>query len=123
MSGPVVEPGEMVPVEPAELKKPRYKRVLVKLSGEALMGTNNFGIDSEVAQAISSQIIAVHRLGVEIAIVVGGGNIIRGVSALAVFLATPFGFSAGASDLAAAFSPWASAGLSSASSAFALASF
>ncbi len=81
LSGPVVESGEMVPVEPAELKKPQYKRVLVKLSGEALMGTNNFGIDSEVAQDISSQVIAVHRLGVEIAIVVGGGNIIRGVSA------------------------------------------
>ncbi|HSR67095.1 MAG TPA: UMP kinase [Acidobacteriota bacterium] len=63
------------------MKKPRFKRVLIKLSGEALMGTNNFGVDSEIARAVARQIKEIHQLGTEIAIVVGGGNIIRGVSA------------------------------------------
>ena len=57
-----------------------YKRILLKLSGEALMGERNYGIDTNVAEAVAREIKAVHALGVEIAIVVGGGNIFRGVS-------------------------------------------
>ncbi len=59
----------------------RFRRILLKLSGEALMGSQSFGIDEGVVAAIASEIAEVHGLGVEIAIVVGGGNIIRGVSA------------------------------------------
>ncbi|MBA3319971.1 MAG: UMP kinase, partial [Pyrinomonadaceae bacterium] len=57
-----------------------YKRILLKLSGEALMGAQNYGVDVEVARAVAAEIKAVHDLGVEVAIVVGGGNIFRGVS-------------------------------------------
>jgi uridylate kinase len=60
--------------------KPAYKRILLKLSGEALMGDQNYGIDTKVAESVAQEIKAVHALGVEIAIVVGGGNIFRGVS-------------------------------------------
>src|SRR5687767_5305878 len=57
-----------------------FKRILLKLSGEALMGEQNYGIDTAVAESVAGEIKAVHDLGVEIAIVVGGGNIFRGVS-------------------------------------------
>lgn len=60
--------------------KPAYKRILLKLSGEALMGDQNYGIDTKVAESVALEIKAVYELGVEIAIVVGGGNIFRGVS-------------------------------------------
>jgi uridylate kinase len=66
--------------EASETKKPAFKRILLKLSGEALMGEQNYGIDTKVAQSVAEEIMAVQRLGVEIAIVVGGGNIFRGVS-------------------------------------------
>jgi uridylate kinase len=59
---------------------PVFKRILLKLSGEALMGTQNYGIDTLVAESVAREIRAVHELGVEIAVVVGGGNIFRGVS-------------------------------------------
>jgi uridylate kinase len=59
---------------------PAYKRILLKLSGEALMGSQNYGIDTKVAVAVAQEIKAAHELGVEICIVVGGGNIFRGVS-------------------------------------------
>ena len=62
------------------VESPRYKRVLVKLSGEALMGSQGFGVDPEVTQAIAHQIKEIHQLGVQTAVVVGGGNIIRGVA-------------------------------------------
>ncbi len=62
----------------------KYRRVLLKLSGEALMGgTKGFGIDPEVITTIAEQIKEVKDLGVEIAIVVGGGNIFRGLAATA----------------------------------------
>lgn len=61
--------------------QPAYRRVLVKLSGEALMGSQPFGIDEKVVVAIADEIKDVYSLGVEIAIVVGGGNIIRGLAA------------------------------------------
>ncbi len=60
---------------------PAYARVLVKLSGEALMGSQSFGIDEAVVSTIADEIREVHALGVGIAIVVGGGNIIRGLAA------------------------------------------
>lgn len=63
-----------------ETKKPAFKRILLKLSGEALMGGQNYGIDTHIAKAVAEEIKAVQALGVEIAIVVGGGNIFRGVS-------------------------------------------
>ena len=56
----------------------KYKRVLFKLSGEALAGGKGFGIDSEVVTRLTSQIKVVVKQGVEVAIVVGGGNIWRG---------------------------------------------
>ena len=60
--------------------KPVFNRILLKLSGEALMGTQNYGIDTKVAEAAAKELKTVHELGIEIAIVVGGGNIFRGVS-------------------------------------------
>ena len=59
----------------------RYRRVLLKLSGEALMGSASFGIDPEVVRILSDELASVHALGVELALVVGGGNIFRGVKA------------------------------------------
>lgn len=62
------------------MAQPAYKRILLKLSGEALVGSQNNGIDTKVAAAVAKEIRTVHDLGVEIAIVIGGGNIFRGVS-------------------------------------------
>jgi uridylate kinase len=59
---------------------PAYKRILLKASGEALMGAQNYGVDVKVARSIAGEIKAVRDLGVEVAVVVGGGNIFRGVS-------------------------------------------
>ena len=58
-----------------------YRRVLLKLSGEALMGDKAFGIDEAVVATIADEIREVHALGVQLAIVIGGGNIIRGLAA------------------------------------------
>jgi uridylate kinase len=63
-----------------ESKKPMFRRILLKLSGEALMGEQNYGIDTNVARTVAAEIKAVRDLGVEVAVVVGGGNIFRGVS-------------------------------------------
>src|SRR5688500_11203221 len=57
-----------------------YQRVLLKISGEALMGDQNYGIDVDVARMVAEELKAVHALGVQVAVVVGGGNIFRGVS-------------------------------------------
>lgn len=57
---------------------PNYKRIILKISGEALAGDRGFGIDPDIVNSITDQIKEVHSLGVEIAIVVGGGNIWRG---------------------------------------------
>ncbi len=62
---------------------PVYRRVLLKLSGEALMGDRPFGIDPDVVARIADEIREVHELGVQTAVVVGGGNIIRGMAAAA----------------------------------------
>lgn len=58
----------------------RYKRVILKLSGEVLQGKQTYGIDRDVVAGISRQIKEVRELGVEIAIIIGGGNIFRGIS-------------------------------------------
>src|SRR5437016_6020272 len=60
--------------------KPRYQRVLLKLSGEALMGDQGFGVDPRMADRIAAEIQEIHSLGVNVAATVGGGNIIRGIS-------------------------------------------
>jgi uridylate kinase len=60
-----------------------YKRILLKLSGEALMGKGTFGIDPEVVATIAAQVKEVHHLGVQLGLVIGGGNIFRGLEASA----------------------------------------
>jgi uridylate kinase len=59
---------------------PAYKRILLKLSGEALMGEGSFGISRETIEAIVAEIAVVQKLGVEIGVVIGGGNIFRGLA-------------------------------------------
>jgi uridylate kinase len=61
--------------------EPKYKRILLKLSGEALMGGRRTGIDADTLAAIADEIAEVQSMGVQIAIVIGGGNIFRGVTA------------------------------------------
>jgi uridylate kinase len=68
---------------PSTSEAPAYGRVLLKLSGEALMGDRDYGTDPERVQAIAQEIATVHRRGVEVAVVVGGGNIYRGLEAAA----------------------------------------
>ncbi|MDH3947421.1 MAG: UMP kinase [Gammaproteobacteria bacterium] len=60
--------------------KPKYQRVLLKLSGEALMGEHQFGIDPKIVDRIAQEVKELHDVGVEVAMVIGGGNIFRGVS-------------------------------------------
>ncbi|MDD5679813.1 MAG: UMP kinase [Candidatus Omnitrophica bacterium] len=64
------------------MTKPAFKRVVLKLSGEALQGKSGYGIDFDVTDSIARQVKEVHKLGVEIAVVIGGGNIFRGASAV-----------------------------------------
>ena len=59
----------------------KYKRVLLKLSGESLMGEQEFGIDNNVLEFFSEEIQKAYKTGVELGIVIGGGNIYRGLSA------------------------------------------
>jgi len=70
-----------VPAQPTA--EPRYKRVLLKVSGEALMGDQSYGHDQEILQRICNEIKAVVNKGVEVCLVVGGGNIYRGMSGAA----------------------------------------
>jgi uridylate kinase len=60
--------------------QPKYKRILLKLSGEALMGDNSFGLDPDVLTQYATDIKGIRELGVEVAIVIGGGNIYRGMN-------------------------------------------
>ncbi len=62
------------------MDNPAYKRILLKMSGEVLEGNQGFGIDPSVVKRLAKEIVEVHKLGVEIGIVIGGGNIFRGVS-------------------------------------------
>ncbi len=61
-------------------KKAHYRRVLLKLSGEALMGSQGFGVDPRMADRIAEEIEEIHAIGIEIAATIGGGNIVRGIS-------------------------------------------
>jgi uridylate kinase len=60
--------------------KPKYQRILLKLSGEALMGEHQFGIDPNIVKRIAQEVKELHDIGVEVAMVIGGGNIFRGAS-------------------------------------------
>jgi uridylate kinase len=85
-----MSPIELRPVartdpEPASDKKnaapvPAYKRILVKLSGEALLGPDNYGINRDTVERIVGEVAEVVNLGVEVAVVIGGGNIFRGIA-------------------------------------------
>ncbi len=66
--------------QPAMTATAKYKRILLKLSGEALMGDDSFGINRSTMERIVGEVAQVAALGVEIAIVIGGGNIFRGVA-------------------------------------------
>ena len=73
------------------MTKPVYRRVVVKVSGEALMGPDSFGIHQPTLERIAADLIASQRLGVAIAVVVGGGNIFRGVNVSEKGIARPTG--------------------------------
>ena len=65
------------------MSQPAYKRILLKLSGEALMGDDAYGINREVVAGIVTDVVDVTRIGVEVGIVIGGGNIFRGMAGAA----------------------------------------
>ena len=75
-----MSPTEPRKAEVASTATPIYRRVLLKISGEALMGDGEAGIDYETAKRIALDLYQVHNLGIEICLVVGGGNIFRGIS-------------------------------------------
>lgn len=64
-------------------RKSKFKRVLLKLSGEALMGDKSFGIDQKIVEYIAAELKGISKMGVQVAIVIGGGNIFRGLEASA----------------------------------------
>ncbi len=64
-------------------EKPPYKRVLLKVSGEALMGDREYGLDPETVERVAAEVKAVVELGIEVCLVIGGGNIFRGISGAA----------------------------------------
>ncbi len=68
---------------PVKTRKSKFRRILLKLSGEALMGDRNFGIDQKVVEYIAGELKGISKLGVQLAIVIGGGNIFRGLEASA----------------------------------------
>ena len=82
MTAPITAPNvaTLHGVAPAARAEPAYKRILLKLSGEALMGDDAYGINREVIDRIVAEIGEVVRLGVQVAVVIGGGNIFRGVA-------------------------------------------
>jgi uridylate kinase len=63
------------------MPEPKYKRILLKLSGEALMGGRRTGIDPDTLSTIADEVGELPKMGVQVAIVIGGGNIFRGVTA------------------------------------------
>ncbi|MFI5254295.1 MAG: UMP kinase [Candidatus Limnocylindrales bacterium] len=67
----------------SEVPTPTYSRILVKISGEALLGDRAYGVDPAYCAFVAGQLVSVHELGVEVAVVVGGGNIFRGLAAAA----------------------------------------
>ncbi len=76
-------PEQLAEQRPAPSPLVRYRRVLLKISGEGLMGNREFGLDPETVDRIASEIKAVNALGVEVCLVIGGGNIFRGVAGAA----------------------------------------
>jgi uridylate kinase len=72
---------ESMSTSDSSLPPPKYKRVLLKLSGEALMGARDYGLEPEIVGRVATEIKTVIDMGVEVSVVVGGGNIFRGVSA------------------------------------------
>src|SRR3954453_20529603 len=78
-------PKSRVPRSPAL----KYGRLLLKLSGEALMGDREYGLDPGMVAHVAAEVESVHRLGVELCLVIGGGNIFRGVSGAAVGIERP----------------------------------
>src|SRR3546814_1859801 len=68
---------------PPKYSPPKYQRVLLKISGEALMGSREYGMDPGMVAQIAADVAQVRALGVDVCLVVGGGNIFRGVSAAA----------------------------------------
>jgi len=68
----------MAIADPGQIR-PAYRRVLIKISGEALMGTAPFGLDPNTVERIAADIVTVRNMGIEVALVIGGGNIFRGV--------------------------------------------
>jgi uridylate kinase len=68
---------------PAPTISALYRRVLLKVSGEALMGDGNFGLDPDTVTAIAADVASVHAMGIEVGLVIGGGNIFRGIAAAA----------------------------------------
>src|SRR5438045_9128971 len=70
---------------------PRYRRVLLKLSGEGLMGDREYGLDPAMVGMLAQEIKEVHGMGVQVCLVIGGGNIFRGVSAAASGMDRPSG--------------------------------
>ena len=74
---------EAAPTTASEAKPLRYRRILLKLSGEALLGDRPYGVDPAVCVFIARQVAEIHGLGVQVGIVVGGGNIFRGLAASA----------------------------------------
>src|SRR5262249_47017845 len=69
--------------EPRPHEAPVFRRVLLKLSGEALMGPADFGLDAPTLDTLARELVDVHASGVELALVIGGGNIYRGMKAAA----------------------------------------
>ena len=73
------------------MSDPLYRRVIVKLSGEALSGNNGFGLDQTTVERIAADLVAAAKFGVELGVVVGGGNIFRGVQVSARGVPRPVG--------------------------------
>ena len=71
---------EAVTNAPADARQPKYKRVMLKISGEALMGDGSYGLNPPTVARIAQEVKSVHDMGVEICMVIGGGNIFRGLA-------------------------------------------
>ncbi len=71
----------MSQAEPSPRAEPKYRRVLLKLSGEALAGDRGFGIDPPVVDRLTDEVQSVHQMGISLGLVIGGGNIVRGAIA------------------------------------------
>ena len=73
------------------MAEPVYRRVVIKLSGEYLAGSQSFGIDQPTVDRIAGELIAAQKLGIEVAVVIGGGNIVRGVEVSSRGVSRPTG--------------------------------